>query len=380
LAVRKWKEIPGERPDLSSVTCLINGSEPIKMSSDRNFIEKFAPYGLNPNVFFNSFGMAEFTLIVTSPMDRKDNALRTVLDAQGIERVSLGVPLQDVTAKIVDPETRQELPEDKVGEFWLDGPSKALGYWGREELTQAQFNAQIAGDNSGQRFLRTGDLLFKHQGEFYFAGRVKDIIIVGGRNYYPQDIEQTMEDTSAYVRPGCTAAFALDVEAGEAAGLVAEIEIKDASVNKTHLYGQLLLQLQQRVLDEHGIPVRVVALIASRSIPKTTSGKIQRAATKAKLLSGKLKLLALQEFTPEGQPLPPKFMQHRVHPLVRYRMWIAILLGGVAGAHRFLRPGNIKITMAILLAAIAYYFTASRWIRQKAPTLTFRLSSAGASK
>eukprot|EP00808_Paulinella_micropora_P026869 g4711.t1 len=304
LVLRKWQNMPellgGQPLDLSRLLFLLNGAEPIKLSSEDKFLAFFGKHGLREDVFYNCYGLAEHTLLATVCMDRGRKAAK---DPDGVVRVSCGPPAGQVDLRVVDPDTCEELPVGTVGEIWLSSGSKALGYYARPEVTEEIFFAKLAPARQGKTgrpqvpgrtYLRTGDLGFLKDGEVYFTGRVKDLIIIKGRNYYPQDLELTVEQT-AHVRPGCVACFAVDTDDGEAAAIVAEILVKDSSIKKKAalqtLYQQLAEDIERNVIREHGVPVCRVALIKDRSIPKTTSGKIRRRNTKDALLGGSLSFL-----------------------------------------------------------------------------------------
>ena len=165
-----------------------------------------------------------------------------------------------------------------MGEIWLSGPSKAQGYWGRPELTQEAFKAKLGGDGQTEEYLRTGDLGFLHEGQVYICGRLKDLIIVQGRNYYPQDIEGTLCAAHAAVRPGCTAAVCLEVCGEDKLVVLAELR-QNNSDNATCT--EVLKAIQYTVSSEHGLEPWAILLLKERTICKTTSGKIRRRACKA---------------------------------------------------------------------------------------------------
>eukprot|EP00457_Paulinella_chromatophora_P000641 gb/GEZN01000641.1/.p1 GENE.gb/GEZN01000641.1/~~gb/GEZN01000641.1/.p1 ORF type:complete len:1248 (-),score=241.66 gb/GEZN01000641.1/:97-3840(-) len=311
LVLRKWQHMPqllvgAARLDLSRLAFLLNGAEPVKLSSEEKFLAFFGPYGLRPDVFCNCYGLAEHTLLATICLDRGRKA---TLDPEGIQRVSCGPPSDGVDVRIVEPESCLQQPDGQVGEVWLHSASKAQGYYKNPEATEATFKARLAGQTfqqpaaSEQLYLRTGDLGFVKNGELYLTGRVKDLIILQGRNYYPQDLELTVEETP-HVRPGCVACFALETEQGEAVAVVAEVLVKSDSSksskkppkgkkNTVSLYATLAQEIERNIVREHGVPVRLVALVKDRTIPKTTSGKIRRRQTKDDLLAQKLSILFL---------------------------------------------------------------------------------------
>jgi acyl-CoA synthetase (AMP-forming)/AMP-acid ligase II len=187
---------------------------------------------------------------------------------------------------IVDPETRERLGPDEMGEIWVSGPSVAAGYWNKPAETEATFQATLAGSGEGP-FLRTGDLGFVSPGgEVFVAARRKDLIVIHGRNHHPHDVERTVEESHPAVRPGCVAAFSLDPagdEAGERLALVLEVS-RDGGADP----GAVIAAAVRRVAEEHGIATHTVRLLQAGTIPKTSSGKIQRHACRLQLLRGEL--------------------------------------------------------------------------------------------
>ncbi|XXY51130.1 MupA/Atu3671 family FMN-dependent luciferase-like monooxygenase [Sorangium sp. So ce269] len=300
LCVRKVRPEDRASLDLSSWNVAFNGAEPIRSATLDRFAEAFAPCGFQRESFYPCYGLAESTLIVSGAESRRAPVTRTVSaaalgagDAQDVRDVqksgdaarplvSSGQPALDQRILVVDPGTGAPLPAGKVGEIWTASPSVALGYWGRAEETARAFGARLP---SGEGpFLRTGDLGFVLDGELFITGRSKDVIILRGRNHYPQDIEQTVEATHPAVRPGCVAAFALEVDGAERLGVAAEIDPARAGGDP----GAVGRAIQQAIAAEHGLPVHVLALLPPQGIPKTSSGKIQRRATQQALSSGAL--------------------------------------------------------------------------------------------
>src|SRR5262249_2173599 len=185
---------------------------------------------------------------------------------------------------IVDPESLIECQEGDVGEIWVQGSSVAVGYWNKPEESMNVFQAKLRG--TGRRsgtFLRTGDLGVIKDGELFVTGRIKDLIIIRGRNLYPQDIEATLERSHPLLRPGCNAAFSIEVDGEEC--LVA---VQEASASEH--FDEIIDALCRAVADEHEVKLSSAALIAPGTIPKTSSGKIQRRACKQAFLDGSLSI------------------------------------------------------------------------------------------
>src|SRR5205085_1132637 len=191
---------------------------------------------------------------------------------------------QSVT--VVNPETFAECGPEEVGEIWASGPSVCLGYWNRPELTEPTFQARLSGDN-GRTYLRTGDLGFLKDGGLFITGRLKDLIVIRGLNHYPQDIELTVERSHPSFRPNCGAAFTVDVDGAERLVVVQGIEPRAVAE-----WDDLVELIRQVVAENHELDVYAVALVRASSVVKTSSGKVQRSACKAKFLAGSLDVVA----------------------------------------------------------------------------------------
>lgn len=296
LCVRKVTEEQRDSLDLSSLRLAVNGSEPIRPESLERFTKYFAPCGFSHEAHCTGYGLAEATLVVTFASVPDAPALATV-EAAALEKhrvvvaspqkegtrtlVGCGKTLGDTRVVIVNPQTCVACGPDEVGEIWVSGSSLALGYWNRPEETERTFRARLADTGEGP-FLRTGDLGFLIHGELYVAGRLKDLIIVDGLNHYPQDIEATLEQCDAAVRPGGSAAFAVDVEGVER--LVVAAEVSDARPTGKELAALFRKEISAR----HDLRLHDVVLLSPRSLPKTSSGKVQRHAARDGYLAGTL--------------------------------------------------------------------------------------------
>ncbi|MFO7614799.1 MAG: AMP-binding protein, partial [Bacteroidales bacterium] len=201
--------------------------------------------------------------------------------------VSCGYPWQGTTVKIVHPESCRVNPAREVGEIWVSGPSVAKGYWNKPEETERTFRARVADTGEGP-FLRTGDLGFIHDGHLYITGRIKDLIIIRGLNHYPHDIEHTATGAHEALQTGSIAAFSVDEAGEERLVLVCEIR-------RTHLRDldaeAVYEALRQAIAEVHQIQVYAMALIRTNTLPKTSSGKIQRLTAKKEYLGHELELL-----------------------------------------------------------------------------------------
>jgi acyl-CoA synthetase (AMP-forming)/AMP-acid ligase II len=201
--------------------------------------------------------------------------------------IGCGTPYIGTTLAIVDPETRAACPVGHVGEIWVRGPCVASGYWNRAEETEALFRARIAGSNDGP-YLRTGDLGFLRDGEVYITGRWKDLIILRGRNLYPSDLELSSEKSHAALRPGCGAAFSVDV-AGEERLVVAH----ERDPKKPGEPDEVIWAIRAAIAEDHEVHAQAVVLIAPGSLPKTSSGKIRRRECRRQYLAEELNVQRL---------------------------------------------------------------------------------------
>ncbi|WP_414448655.1 amino acid adenylation domain-containing protein [Burkholderia sp. 22PA0099] len=288
--------------DLSSWRVAFNGAEPIRASTLDKFATAFADYGFDAGAMFPCYGMAETTLFVSGAvpgagaLTRRVDALALqagrcidAVDGQpAAELVSSGRVGGDQQVRIVDPHGLRVSGPGEIGEIWVRGGSVADGYWNREDDTRAQFDARIAGEDSPP-FLRTGDLGLLDGGELYVTGRLKELIIIRGRNHYPTDIEQTVEQSSADFRAGCGAAFAIDGEDGERLVVVQEIQ---RAVRKSLDAEEAGRRAAAAVAAAHGIPLHELVLVQAGVVPKTSSGKNQRTLVRQHYLNGELPVLA----------------------------------------------------------------------------------------
>ena len=310
LCVRKITPQEREGLDLSSWVLAFNGAEPVNARTLEAFTETFSAAGFVYNHFRPCYGLAEGTLLAAAEWhdtparvyDVKGEALeQNVVEPAPEENpdtrslVSCGAALGNQQLEIVHPETRMPLANGQVGEIWLHGGSVAQGYWKRPEETLHTFQAQMAqtnghghATNGVHTFLRTGDLGFKSENHLYVTGRLKDLIIIRGRNHYPQDIEATVENSHNHLEKGACAAFSIDIDGVEK--LAVAIEVK--RVNMRTLTPRSVIQaIRKAVSENHELQVYAVLLLRPRSIPKTSSGKIQRHACKIGYLNGTLSVV-----------------------------------------------------------------------------------------
>ena len=303
LCVRKVP--PGEREglDLSCWEVAFNGAEPVRAATLERFAEAFSGAGFSRCAFSPCYGLAEATLLVSGKSHRE--AHRTLsLDAGALGRHEVagagdreaevvltgsGAPATDQDVLVVVPETRRAAAPDRVGEIWVRGPSVARGYWGRADASEETFSAHLAGGEGP--FLRTGDLGFLADGELFVTGRLKDLIILRGRNLYPHDIETTVDGCHPSLRPGCAAAFSRDEDGEERLVVVQELEPRTRKIDPAAAE-EVAEAVRRAVADEHEAQVHELVLIRAGALPKTTSGKIRRRACRERLLAGELPVLA----------------------------------------------------------------------------------------
>lgn len=288
---------PEERAalDLSCLTVAMNGAESVRATSLAAFADAFAPAGFQLSSCYPVYGLAEATLCVSAGSPAGVPGVR-YLDRVALEQdrvvdvapedpaaatfVACGQPRQADVA-IVDPMTRQPCGPDAIGEIWVAGPNVALGYWNRPEETAATFGARLAapGDVNRGPFLRTGDLGFLCAGEIFTTGRCKDLIVIDGHNYYPNDIEFTVQQCDSILVSGRGAAFAVDGPAGAIEQLVIVHEVDSNRIAETDL-DAVISKIRTAVATHHGIAAEAVVLVHHVSMPTTSSGKIQRGQTK----------------------------------------------------------------------------------------------------
>jgi len=287
-----------EACDLSSLRVLMCAAEPVKPDTFTRFLEAFQSYGLRSGSFYVAYGLAENTLAVSLggrnivSVNKRALALGTarmtteVSEIGGATQiVSCGTPLPGLDVKIVDPEGHFALKPERTGEIWLGGRGKCLGYWNNPELTQKQFRARLVDDTPcDDGYLRTGDIGFFHDGELYVCGRIKDMIILRGQNYYPHDIENVVEKSSGLIRHNCVAAFQIQEDSEPALAIVAEVKNPKALPEAR--------KIAAAVRNYVNVEVAVISLIAPRAIPRTSSGKIMRHKTKQMWLEGEFTVLS----------------------------------------------------------------------------------------
>jgi acyl-CoA synthetase (AMP-forming)/AMP-acid ligase II len=301
LCIQKVTPEQIEKLDLSRWELAFTGAEPVRSDTLEKFAQTFAPCGFQKSAFYPCYGMAETTLIVSGGAKSAVPPVVNV-DAMSLERnqvvlskrpqdtdrqiVGCGQTQLEQQVLIVNPDTMLPCQDDQVGEIWVSGASVAQGYWNRAQQTAEAFQAMPANAAADSaKFLRTGDLGFVHQGELFVTGRLKDVIIIRGQNHYPQDIERTVEQSHAALRPGAGAAFAIDFKGAERLVIIQEVE--RSYLRKLDVQ-EVVSSIRQAVTMHHGLDIYATVLVKTGTIPKTSSGKIRRHACRAEFLTDSL--------------------------------------------------------------------------------------------
>jgi long chain fatty acid CoA FadD26 len=289
LAARRTTDEDMAGLDLSNVHTILSGSERVHAATIRRFIDRFSRFGFPASSLKPSYGLAEAMVYVNSSGPGRPPTVATFdyekLSAghaeacdneTGVELVSVGVPRASMI-RIVDPETRTENPAGMVGEIWLHGDNIAAGYWRKPQQTQKAFGGQLVDPSSGTPlgpWLRTGDLGTIHDGELYIIGRIKDLLIVDGRNHYPDDIEATTQEISG----GRVAAISVEDGRTERLIVIAEMKEKGSSQEMQERLRDVRAKVTSAISKSHGLRVADLVLVPPGSIPITTSGKIRRSS------------------------------------------------------------------------------------------------------
>jgi acyl-CoA synthetase (AMP-forming)/AMP-acid ligase II len=303
LCTRRVQEKQIAELDLSNWQAAGNAAEPINPKVMERFVEIFSNCGFSWQGFAPSYGLAEYTLLVsTTPagtkpvifkleaaaLEKNKIVLAKAEKEEGVRTIpSCGRLVCDTKVAIVDPDSMTRCAEDEVGEIWVSDPSMAQGYWQRKEETDRTFCAYTKDTKEGP-FLRTGDLGFLKDGELAITGRIKDLIIIRGANHYPQDLEWSVQQLNSVFRPDCGAAFSIEVGGEERLVIVQEIERHSENLNND----ELIADIRQEIAEQHEVQVYAVVLAKPGNILKTASGKIQRSACRADFLAGKLDPIA----------------------------------------------------------------------------------------
>ncbi|KAL2236346.1 UNVERIFIED_CONTAM: Long-chain-fatty-acid--AMP ligase FadD28 [Sesamum indicum] len=358
---RRLETNKGQNFDLSSMVFLMVAAEPIRATTMRKFLDLTQPFGLSQEVMAPGYGLAENCVYVCSAYGKGKEIL---VDWQ--DRVCCGYINQDddadVHIKIVDLETGTEHENfGKEGELWISSPSAGVGYWDKEDLSQKTFRNEL-NSQPGKKYIRTGDLGRIIDGKLFITGRIKDLIIVAGRNIYSSDVEKTVENSCQLIRPGCCAAIGVPKEillskgipiseVSDQVGLVVIAEVREVK----SVLEEALRQIQTCVAEEHGVMVATIVLIKPKTISKTTSGKIKRFECNRKFVDGTLDIvyqlgtgekLLIQTKQNESEPQgmranPPTHSSITRRDIIKFLMELLSQMTGVSIA-------NISITESLV--------------------------------
>lgn len=321
--------------DLSKWKLAFCGAEPVKETTINRFSDKFASCGLKKAAFYPCYGMAEATLMITGGDCRQSPTIKYVdkialeenkvvtreQDNSGITTiVSAGYPWLDGEIAIAHPQTLTECSPDEVGEIWYSSFSVGKGYWRKPEATQKTFQATL----NNKQYLRTGDLGFLADGELYITGRLNDVLVFWGLNHYPQQIERTVEESHVALKPNCGAAISVNVSGKERLVIVQEIE---RSHRRSFVLEDVVESVRWAIFQQHFIDVYSIVLLKPGGLPKTSSGKVQRNATKTQYLAENLSIMAQWSLPTEQKSDMTSLMERYTNPLT-YLKIISVVARG----------------------------------------------------
>ncbi len=305
--------------DLSPLRVAVNSAEPVRGTSIDAFARVFAPAGFRLDAMLPAYGLAEATLGITGFAVATEPRILS-LDADALERgvveetsvpsgsrslVSCGHPASELELRIVDPHAGTALPERSVGEIWARGPTMSPGYW-REREDGRPMLGRLA-EEGGEAWLRTGDLGLLDRGELFVAGRIKDLIIIGGRNHHPHDIEHTVVGCHPCIRPGCVIASSLELHGQEQLLVVAELDLRQTPpAGRPELFEQVVAEIRGAVGEHHRVGPGCIVLLPARTIDKTSSGKLARSRCRRRVRDGAMEALHRWSLPAPGAPRPPR--------------------------------------------------------------------------
>ena len=383
MCVQKITPAQRETLDLSSWKVAFNGSEPVRASTLERFHETFSPHGFRKEAFLPCYGLAEASLIVSGRSNPEGPTIATfdvtkleignraveTTSPDGRRLVGCGPPAEGLVVRIVDATAGVVAEDGDIGEVWVAGGSVSSGYYDDEEATRDTFGATLP-DAPGMRFLRTGDLgFFGPRNELFIAGRVKDLLILRGRNYYPQDIERIAEAAHHALRPGCSAAFAIDDGEDVGVAVIAEYDTKKAGTESD--LDDAIAKIREAIGDEHELRVPVIALLKPGEIPKTSSGKVMRSAARRAFEEGKLVTLrssreALPGARSQGEARAPVAAATEAEIVGFILDWFANPAITEASIEKSLDALGLDSAGAVRLAS-----SLSKWLGRKVPPTIF---------
>ncbi|MGZ5049882.1 MAG: thioester reductase domain-containing protein [Methylobacter sp.] len=307
--------------DLSTWHVAFNGAEPVRHETLRRFRQAFEPYGFSESAWLPCYGMAEATLFISGSL-RPSPVVKPI---ENKTHVSCGQTWGDCSVTVVDPDTSRPLPDGATGELWLTGSHIAQGYWNQPEQTKALFQAQL--EPGGPYYFRTGDLGFIDHDEIYVTGRLKDLIILRGRNLYPQDLELAAQQAHDALKLDSGAAFASGTEDGEALVLVQEVE--RSQLRKLDA-DSIFAAIRAAFWEEFQVQADELVLVKPGSLPKTTSGKVRRSTCRDALAAGELPVLARWRRGAAVETAEPA-KTPSVHDAASVRQWLQHYLSKKTG-------------------------------------------------
>ena len=394
LCARKIAAEEREQLDLSSWELAFLGAERIRPQTVEQFSNVFAPCGFRRESLFPCYGLAEATLMVSGgPRQEPPVILHVTADSIAQNRIEIG-SAQDTTCRslvgcgenlsgqnvlIVDPKTRLAVPDGQVGEIWVQGASVAYGYYENAKATAATFQARLADSGEGP-FLRTGDLGFLRQRQLFVTGRLKNLIIIRGRNYYPEDIEQTIDSVYKGLRVGYCAAFSIEVEGHDRLVVVQEVEPRHRDLDAA----VAIEAIRAAIAVRHELEVYAVVLVRAGTVPKTSSGKTRRAACCDRYQRGELEVIAAWKAPAdesENKAADTSAGPPRQVSAAEIESW---LIERITARLR-LGPGDVKVTTPFLelgmgsLDAVEVAASLERWLgRRLSPTAIYNYPTIAA--
>ena len=331
------KESQIEQLDLSQWKLAFCGAEPVKETTINRFSARFAVCGFQKAAFYPCYGMAEATLMITGgdyrqpPMIQYLDKIALEANKVSIEEpsnrgittlVSAGYPWLDGHIAIANPQTLTECAPDEVGEIWYSSSSVGRGYWRKPEATRKTFQASI----NNKKYLRTGDLGFLADGELYITGRLNDVLVFWGLNHYPQQIERTVEEAHEALKPNCGAAISVTVSGKERLVTIQEIE---RSHRRSFVLEDVVEAIRWAIFQQHFIDVYSIVLLKPGALPKTSSGKVQRGATKTKYLEQSLSVMAQWTLPSQQKSDLTSLMERYTNPLTYLKIISVVARGKI---------------------------------------------------
>jgi acyl-CoA synthetase (AMP-forming)/AMP-acid ligase II/thioesterase domain-containing protein/acyl carrier protein len=382
LCVAKISSEEREGLHLGNWMCAGIGASPVRPATLDRFAAKFSDCGFRRQAFYCGYGLAEATLLVTdsekfkeprvlrvgrASLERNEVSIDPPKDVPANSMVSCGKAACGEKVVIVDARSDAMCPAGRVGEIWVSGPNITQGYWNNPVETDSTFRAFL--DSGEGPFLRTGDLGFLDDGELFVTGRLKDLIIIRGRNLYPEDIELSVERCHKGLRPGCTVAFSVPDEFDEGLVIVQEVRASHQAALE-----EIIHAIRQSILQDHEVTAHTVVLVKERSISKTSSGKLQRSACRSAFLSGALEILGQSTLAGDRNESRIGFVPPRTPTEKKLaKIWCEILNVKQIGIHdRFFDVGGDSLAATQCLARIAQEFGVEQFTRETflyAPTL-----------